>query len=69
MILPYVGFFPRETMFLPLADAYFWWFRNYKLKLKASERDVCLKKTHSCVSLIINGLLKSLSFPAPLSSC
>lgn len=69
MLLPYVGFFPCEIMFLPLADVYFLMVRNYKLKLKAREREACLKKTRNCVPLIINCLVKSLAFPVPLSSC
>lgn len=67
-MLPYVGFFPCEIMFQPLADDLFFFgcFRNYKLKLKASEREVRLKiKRPNRVSLIINCPLKNLSLPVP----
>lgn len=43
MILPYVGFFPWEIIFLLLADAFILWFGDYNLKLNARKRKVVKK--------------------------
>lgn len=57
MILPYVGFFPWEIIFLLLADAFFLWFGDYNLKLNARKRKVVKNPQHITVYFVLKIVL------------